>query len=54
MTGDFRYLDFSKKPFYFKNEILKIKDYIFPNFPKYSYLWGNTQIKKFINNFYEQ
>jgi hypothetical protein len=54
MTGDFRYLDFSKKPFYFKNEILKIKDYIFPNFPKYSYLWSNTQIKKFINNFYEQ
>ena len=52
-TGDFRYLDFSKKPFYFKNEILKIKDFIFPYFPKYSYLWSNLQIKKFLRNFNE-
>ena len=50
VTGDFRYLDFSKKPFYFKNEILKIKDFIFPYFPKYSYLWSNLQIKKFLRN----
>lgn len=53
VTGDFRYLDFSKKPFYFRNEILKIKDFIFPYFPKYSYLWSNSQIKKFLRNFNE-
>lgn len=51
VTGDFRYLDFSKKPFFFRNEILKIKDFIFPYFPKYSYLWTNLQIKKFLGNF---
>jgi hypothetical protein len=48
-TGDFRYLDFNKKPFYFSNEILKIKDFIFPYFPKYSYLYSNAQVKKFLN-----
>ena len=53
ITGDFRYLDFSKQPFYFKNEILKIKDYIFPHFPKYSYLWSNPQIKFFLKKFRE-
>lgn len=53
VTGDFRYLDFSKKPFYFKNETLNIKDFIFPYFPKYSYLWSNLQIKKFLRNFNE-
>lgn len=48
ITGDFRYLDFNKKPFYFSNEILKVKDFIFPYFPKYSYLYSNSQIKKFL------
>jgi hypothetical protein len=28
VTGDFRYLDFSNKPFYFRNEILKIKHHM--------------------------
>lgn len=53
VTSDFRYLDFSKKSFYFKNEISKIKDFVFPYFPKYSYLWSNSQIKKFLRNFNE-
>lgn len=48
VTGDFRYLDFNKKPFYFSNEILKVKDFIFPYFPKYSYLYSNAQVKKFL------
>ena len=38
-TGDFRYLDFEKKPFNFPKPKKRLKDFKFGEFPKYVNLW---------------
>jgi hypothetical protein len=49
-TGKFRYLDFSKQPFFFPKPILKLKDYKIGEFPRYVNIWKNEDLKIFLKN----
>ena len=47
-TGDFRYLDLEKKPFFFPKPKIRLKDYRLGQFPRYVNLWSIKELPSHI------